>query len=74
MPDEDVNAETERQPPEEQHGADESTEAKGAKDDDNPALPDDVGQKGAGSETGALGGLDHGTEPDGEDARQHERP
>ncbi|MBA2629788.1 MAG: hypothetical protein H0U84_02035 [Thermoleophilaceae bacterium] len=72
MPDADVNEETERDPtPQESQQSPEDT---GAKNDDNPTPPDDAGQKGAGSEGGAIGGLEHGTEPEGEDIRQHERP
>jgi hypothetical protein len=41
---------------------------------DNPPPPDDAGQKGAGTATGAIGGLEEGSEPSGEDARDHERP
>ncbi|MEA2361081.1 MAG: hypothetical protein QOD71_226 [Thermoleophilaceae bacterium] len=54
--------------------AEEPTESTGALNEDNPGPPDDAGQKGAGDATGASGGLEHGTEPDDEDAREHERP
>ena len=57
--------ETERDP---------TDEPTGAHDDDNPAPPDDVGERGAGTATGASGGLEDGTEPRDEDVRQHERP
>jgi hypothetical protein len=49
-------------------------EATSALDDDNPELPDDAGEKGAGDATGATGGLEGGSEPRDEDVRQHERP
>jgi hypothetical protein len=49
-------------------------EAKGALDRDNPEPPDDAGQRGAGDATGASGGLEGGSEPEGEDVREHERP
>jgi hypothetical protein len=52
----------------------EPDEPTGALDDDNPDLPDDAGETGAGDATGASGGLEGGSEPQGEDARHHERP
>jgi hypothetical protein len=52
----------------------EPDEATSALDDDNPELPDDAGEKGVGDATGATGGLEGGSEPRDEDARQHERP
>ena len=53
---------------------DEPDEARGALDEDNPPVPDDAGEKGAGTRTGAEAGLEHGSEPRGEDVRKHERP
>jgi hypothetical protein len=50
------------------------SDATGAKRDDNPPVEEGAGEKGAGSETGALGGLEGGTQPEGEDGRKHERP
>ena len=38
---------------ESEHGRHEEPEDTGALDDDNPTPPDDAGQKGAGSQTGA---------------------
>ena len=52
----------------------EHDESKGALNEDNPTPPEDAGQKGAGVQTGGQGGLDEGTEPEGEDARDSERP
>jgi hypothetical protein len=49
-------------------------EATGALNADNPEPPDEAGQKGAGAATGGDEGLDHGSEPEGEDARDAERP
>jgi hypothetical protein len=46
----------------------------GAKNDDNPEPRENAGERGAGSATDALGGLEGGTEPEGEDVRDHERP
>jgi hypothetical protein len=64
--------ETEHDPPQEpDESADEAT---GALNEDNPEPPDDAGQQGAGDATGASGGLEHGSEPRDQDARQHERP
>jgi hypothetical protein len=64
--------ETEHDTPEEpEESADEST---GALTEDNPEPPDDAGEKGAGDATGASGGLEDGSEPRDQDARQHERP
>lgn len=37
---------------------------------DNPPPPEGAGQKGAGSETGGLGGLEDGTEPHDKNMRQ----
>jgi hypothetical protein len=39
-------------------------ESTGAQDDDNPTPPDDVGEEGAGTQSGASGGLEGGSEPD----------
>jgi hypothetical protein len=50
------------------------TEEQGALNEDNPEVPDDAGQKGAGTQTGGDEGLEGGSEPEGEDIRQHERP
>ena len=50
------------------------TEEKGALNEDNPEPSEDAGEKGAGSATDAQGGLESGSEPEGEDARQHEQP
>jgi hypothetical protein len=62
----------------EQNPTDESTEAPeeatGALNDDNPDPSEDAGQKGAGAATGGDEGLDGGTEPEGADAREAERP
>lgn len=67
--------ETERDPTQEpEESTEEPTEATGALDEDNPTPPDDAGEKGAGTATGATGGLEHGSEPRDQDARQHERP
>jgi hypothetical protein len=64
--------ETEHDPPRDaEEGVDEAT---GALNEDNPEPPDEAGQKGAGDATGAIGGLQHGSEPDDEEAREHERP
>jgi hypothetical protein len=49
-------------------------EATGALNTDNPEPPEDAGQKGAGAATGGDEGLDEGSEPDGDDARDAERP
>ncbi|MEA2330684.1 MAG: hypothetical protein QOK00_1137 [Thermoleophilaceae bacterium] len=67
--------ETESDPGQEpQESADEPTEATGALNEDNPKPPEDAGQKGAGAATDAIGGLEGGSEPHDEDARDHERP
>jgi hypothetical protein len=68
--------ETERDPSQEpqQSPDDEPSESTGALNDDNPPPSDDAGQKGAGTATGARGGLEGGSEPDDQDARQHEKP
>ena len=64
--------ETEQNPTEESQDApDEST---GALNEDNPEPSEDAGQKGAGVATGGDEGLDQGSEPEGEDARDAERP
>ena len=65
---------TEHDPRHESPKADEESDSKAARNKDNPSHPDDAGEKGAGSATGAIGGLDEGSEPEGEDIRQHERP
>lgn len=45
------------------------------KDNADPsALAGEGAGHGAGEETGAAGGLDGGSEPHGDDVRQHERP
>ena len=49
-------------------------EATGALNEDNPEPSEHVGQRGAGDAAGASGGLEQGSEPRDEDARQHERP
>ena len=41
---------------------------------DNPEPSEDAGQRGAGSATDAIGGLEEGTEPEGDDVRESERP
>jgi hypothetical protein len=64
--------ETEHDPTEEPDDA--VDEATGALNEDNPDLPDDAGQKGAGDATGAQGGMEEGSEPRDQDAREHERP
>jgi hypothetical protein len=61
--------ETEENPTE--NAPDEST---GALNEDNPEPSEDAGQKGAGVATGGEGGFDQGSEPEGEDARDAERP
>ena len=63
--------ETERDPT--QQSQDSADEAEGALNEDNPAPPDDAGQKGAGSATGGIGGREHGTEPEDEDAAEDEQ-
>ena len=64
--------ETEQNPTEEsQETPGEST---GALNDDNPEVPADAGEKGAGAATGGDAGLDGGSEPEGTDARDAERP
>jgi hypothetical protein len=64
--------ETEQNPTDEsQETPDEST---GALNDDNPEPSEDAGQKGAGFATGGDEGLDEGSEPGDEDARDAERP
>jgi hypothetical protein len=45
----------------------------GAKNADNNEPEEGAGQKGAGSETGALGGLDGGAEPGGNDVQNDNR-
>ena len=52
----------------------EPDEATSALNEDNPDLPDDAGEKGAGDATGASGGLERGSEPRDQDARRHEQP
>jgi hypothetical protein len=47
---------------------------KAALDEDNPEPSPDAGEKGAGAATGGDEGLDQGSEPEGEDARDSERP
>jgi hypothetical protein len=64
--------ETEQNPTEESQKSPE--DAKGALDADNPTPSEDAGQKGAGFATGGDEGLDEGSEPAGEDARDAERP
>jgi hypothetical protein len=64
--------ETEENPAEESQKSPE--DATGALDADNPAPSEDAGQKGAGAATGGDEGLDQGSEPAGEDARDAERP
>ena len=64
--------ETEENPTEESQQSPE--EATGALDADNPGTSEDAGQKGAGAATGGDEGLDEGSEPAGEDARDAERP
>jgi hypothetical protein len=49
-------------------------DAAGALNEDNPEPSEDAGQKGAGDATGASGGLEKGSEPRQQDARQHEKP
>ena len=49
-------------------------DATGALSEDNPTPSEDAGQKGAGAATGGDEGLDDGSEPEGEDARDAERP
>lgn len=67
-----IEAHPKRDPAEgSEHGADERT---GARTKDNPTPSDDAGQKGGGTATGAIGGMEHGSEPRGQDAREHERP
>jgi hypothetical protein len=64
--------ETEHDPAEEsQKSPDEAT---GALDADNPTPSEDAGQKGAGAATGGDEGLDEGSQPEGKDARDAERP
>jgi hypothetical protein len=53
---------------------DERRDEKGALDADNPQPPEGAGEKGAGDQTGAAGGMERGTEPEESDARSHERP
>ena len=50
------------------------TEETGALNEDNPEPSEDAGQKGAGTATGGDEGLEEGSEPAGEDARDAERP
>ena len=65
--------ETEHNPIEESEDRPEQDTA--ALDADNPSLPEDVGQKGAGAATGGDEGLTEGTEPgEGDDIRGAERP
>jgi hypothetical protein len=52
----------------------EENEDKGALNEDNPEPSEDAGQKGAGAATDAQGGLQSGSEPEGDDIRQHEKP
>ena len=52
----------------------ETEEEKGALNEDNPEPSEDAGQKGAGFATGGDEGLEGGSEPEGEDIRQHEKP
>ena len=54
-------------------GIREEPEDTGALNDDNPTPPDEAGQKGAGSQTGAIGG-EQRTEPEEEGAGEDERP
>ena len=53
---------------------DSADEATAAHDDDNPTPSEDAGQKGAGTATGAIGGMEDGTEPGDQDERRHEKP
>jgi hypothetical protein len=64
--------ETEHDSPQEHEET--ADEAAGALNEDNPDPPEDAGQKGAGDATGASGGLEQGSEPRDQDARQHEKP
>jgi len=64
--------ETEQNPTEESQET--PSEGTGALNEDNPAPSEDAGQKGAGFATGGDEGLDEGSEPAGEDARDAERP
>jgi len=52
-------------------GPHEEPEDTGALDDDNPTPPDESGQKGAGSQTDAIGG-ERRTEPDDKEAGEDE--
>jgi hypothetical protein len=62
----------------EQNPSEETTkspdEVTGALNEDNPETSEDAGQKGAGFATGGDEGLDLGSEPEGDDARDAERP
>jgi hypothetical protein len=42
--------------------------------EESQETPDDAGQQGAGAAIGGDEGLDGGSEPEGEDARDAERP